>query len=172
MDPGVGRELLAPEPHGAEQQDHRVERVPALPGIGRGVGLEAVEDDVDILGRERMGLDVVPVAGVEQEGGVDAVEQPIVDHELLATPPLLGGRAEEHDLAGQIVGDCGEGDGCAHAGGGHRVVAAAVSESGQRVVFGKDRDSRAVAADRARPPRRIARMAVASEPAGCSTSKP
>ena len=73
------------------------------------------------------------------------VEQAVVDHDLLAAAPLLGRRAEEDDLAGQLVGDRGQGDRRADARGGHRVVAAAVAQTGQRVVLGEDPDPRAVA---------------------------
>ena len=95
----VGRELLAPQADRAEQGDHRVERVPALPRIGDGVGLQPGEDDLDVLRRERMALDVVPVARVVQQRGIDAGEQAVIDHDLLAASPFLGRRPEEHDLA-------------------------------------------------------------------------
>ena len=146
-------ELLAPQPDRGEQQDQRVERVPAAPRIRRRVRLEAGEDDLDVLRRERVALDVAAVARVVQEGGVEAVEQPVIDHDLLAAPPLLGRRAEEDDLAGQLVGDRREGDGGADAGGGHRVVAAAVAQPGQGVVLGEDPDARPVAAPAAAPRR-------------------
>ena len=111
----VGTELLAPESDRAEQQDHRVERVAALPRVRRGVRLEAVEHHVDVLRGERPALDVVAVAGVVHQRRVEAGHQPVVDHDLLAAPPLLGRGAEEHDLAGQLVGHRGEGDRRAHA---------------------------------------------------------
>ena len=104
------------------------------------------EHDVDVLRRERLALDVVPVAGVEQQRRVDAREQAVLDHLGLAAPPLLRRAAEEHDLAGQLVGDRGERDRGADARRGHRVVAAAVTEAGQGVVLGEDPDPRAVAA--------------------------
>ena len=58
VDPGGRAELLAPQADRGEQQDHRVEGVLAAPRIGRGVRLEAREDDVDVLRRERPALDV------------------------------------------------------------------------------------------------------------------
>ena len=68
----VGPQLLAPEADRGEEQDQRVERVLAAPRVGRRMGLEAVEDDVDVLGRERMALDVVAVARVVEQRGVEA----------------------------------------------------------------------------------------------------
>ncbi len=93
-----------------------------------------------------MALDVVAVARVIEQRGIDAGEQPVIDHDLLAAPPLLGRRPEEHDLARQLVRDGGQGDRRADTGRGHRVVAAAVAETGQGVVLGEDPDAWAVAA--------------------------
>ena len=131
--------------------------------------LQPGEHDVDVLGRERVALDVVAVARVVEQGGVDAGEEAVVDHDLLAAPPLLGRGAEEDDLARQLVGDGGQGDGRADARRGHRVVAASVAETRQRVVLGEDPDARAVAAATAatgRPDRRreAARRMLDGEP--------
>ena len=142
----VGRQLLPPEPDGGEQQDQRIERVLAAPRIGRGVGLEAVEHDIYVLGRERVALDVVAVARVVEQGGVETLQQPVLDHDRLAAPPFLRRRAEEHDLAGKLVGDRRQGDGRADPRCGHRVVAAAMAQTGKRVVLGEDPDPRPVAA--------------------------
>ena len=136
----VGLQLLAPQPDRREQLDHRVERVLALPRIGRGVRLQPVEDDVDVLRGERIALDVAPVARVVEQRRVDALEEAVVDHDLLAAAPLLGRRAEEHDLARQLVGDRGEGDRGPDPGRRHRVVATAVAETRERVVLGEDPD--------------------------------
>ena len=146
MDAGRRAELLPPQADRGEQQDHRVERVLAPPRVGRRVRLEAGVDDVDVLGRQRLALDVAPVAGVVEQRRVETLEQAVLDHDLLAAAPLLGGRAEEDDLAGQLVGHRREGDRGADTRGGHRVVAAAVAEAGQGVVLGEDPDPRAVAA--------------------------
>ena len=143
VDAGVGVELLPPQADRAEEQDHRVERVLALPWVRGGVGLEAVEDHLDVLRRERVALDVAAVAGMEQEGRVDPLEQAVLDHDGLAAPPFLGRRAEEHDLSGQLVGDRRQRDCRPDPGRGHRVVAAAVAQPGQGVVFGEDPDPRA-----------------------------
>ena len=88
----------------------------------------------------------------------------------LPLPRSSAGRAEEHDLAGQLVGDGRQGDRRADTRRGHRVVAAAVTEPGQRVVLGEDPDPRSVAAATAalRGPDRGRRGC----PAGASTSKP
>ena len=149
-----GPELLAPEPDGREQHDHRVERVLALPRIGRRVRLQAVEDDVDVLRRERLGLDVAAIARVVEQRGVDPGEQAVLDHRRpCRSPAPPPGSPEEHDLAGQLVRDRGERDRGADAGRGHRVVAAAVAEPGKRVVLGEDPDPRSRPAPTA-PPRR------------------
>ncbi len=91
--------------------------------------LEAAEDDVDVLGGERMALDVVAIAGVVEQCRVESLEQAVVDHDLLPAAPFLGRGAKEHDLAGQLVGDGRERDGRADAAGRHGVVAAAVAQA-------------------------------------------
>ena len=68
----------------------------------------------------------------------------LADHDRLAAPPLLRGRAEEHDLAGPCVADRGQRDRRTDPRRRHRVVAAAVAEARQRVVLGEDPDPRAV----------------------------
>ncbi len=130
MDAGLGTELLPPQADGRKQHDHRVEGVPALPWVGGRVGLQAVEDHLDVLRRERMRFDVVPIARVEHQRRVNSCKQAVVDHPLLAAAPLLRRRPEEHDLARELVGDRGEGDRGPDPRGGHRVVAAAVAEAG------------------------------------------
>ena len=90
---------------------------------------------------------------MEQQRGVEALEQPVVDHHLLAGAALLGGRPEEDDLALQVRGNGRQADRRRHAGRRHRVVAAAVAETGQRVVLREDADPR----PRARLPRQAVR---------------
>ena len=148
----VAWQLLAPQADRHEQGDHRVERVAAVPGLGCRVGLQAGEGDVHVLGREWIDLDVAPVAGVKQQRRVEALEQAVVDHDGLAAPPLLRGRAQEHDLAGPVVADRGERDRRPDARRRHRVVAAAVPETGQRVVLGEDPDARTIGAEPAGDP--------------------
>ena len=70
------------------------------------------------------------------------VEQPVLDHQLLAAAALLGRRPEEHDLARRSSSAIAASASAAPTPGrGHRVVAAAVAEPGQRVVLGEDRRS-------------------------------
>ena len=63
---------------------------------------QAVERDLDVLAGEQAAGHVGHVRGVEEERRVEAVEQAVVDHQLLARAALLGRRAEEDDLAGQL----------------------------------------------------------------------
>ena len=137
------------------------------------MGLEAVEDDLDVLRRQRLRRDVVSVAGMEHQRGVDALEQTVLDHDRLAAAPLLRRRAEEHDLARQLVGERREGDRGADPDCRHRVVAAAVTQTRQRVVLGEDPDP-------AVPFRRLASCRRRGSPGspsrasrpGCSTANP
>ena len=81
-----------------------------------------------------------------EERGIETVEQAVADHDPLAGAALLGRCPEEHDLAGQLVRDRGQGDRRADPGRGHRVVAAAMAETGQGVVLGEDADPRSLPA--------------------------
>ncbi len=144
VDAPVRAELLAPQADRVEQEDERVERVPAHPRLRGRVRLAAVERDVDVLAGEQPALDAGDVRRVEQERGVEAFEQAVADHDPLARAALLGRRPEEDDLAGQLGRDRGQGDRGADPRGGHRVVAAAVPETRQRVVLGEDPDPRAI----------------------------
>ena len=106
-----------------------------------------VNDDLDVLRRERPAVDVVAVARVVQQGGVEALEQAVLDHDLLAAPPLLGracrGRRSRPGSSSAMAA---------------RAIAAPTPDAaivlwpqpwprpGQRVVLGEDADPRAVAA--------------------------
>ena len=123
------------------------------------MGLEAVEDDLDVLGGERPALDVVAVTGVVQERGVEALEQPVLDHDGLAAPALLGRRPEEDDLAGELVGDRRQGDGGARR---PRPPSCCGRSHGRgRAARRTRRGSRCAGRRRRRPPGRTARIAVA-----------
>ena len=155
--PRISPQLLAPQPHRAEQQHERVEGVLALPRVRRGVGLEPGEGHRHVLGRERRTLDVRPVTRVIEERSVDAFEQTIVDHDLLARATLFGRCAQEDDLAGKRIPDRGQPDRRADPRCSHRVVTAAVAKPRQGVIFGKHRDPRplrSAAARKASPDRR------------------
>ena len=90
VDAGRRAELLAPQPDRAEQQDHRVERVAALPRVRRrrapgGRGTRRRRPPTRAASSRR---------GCGRRGGTAAprpgrLEQPVVDHDLLAAPPLL-----------------------------------------------------------------------------------
>ena len=159
MNARVGSQLLAPQPDRGEQQDHRVEGVLAGPRVARRVRLDAVNTTSTSSEASGCDLDVVAIAGVVQQRGVDAVEQPVVDHDCLAAAPLLGRRPEEDDLAGQL-----ESATAASAIAAPTPDAAIVlwpqpwPRPGQRVVLGEDRDPRrppAAAAGQPAPDRRL-----------------
>ena len=100
----VGRQLLAPQPDRGEQQ-RSSRRARSCPRHGSDAACDWRPVKTTSTSSDASGwrLDVVAVARVVQERRVEALEQPVVDHDLLAAPPLLGGRAEEDDLAGQLV---------------------------------------------------------------------
>jgi hypothetical protein len=109
------------------------------------VRLGAGEHDFGIDRREERHLDVGHVRGVDHHCGADALEQPVVEHHLLAREVFLGRRAEKHDLARQRRALRGQRERGADRGSRDDVVAAAVAEASERVVLGEDRDARSVA---------------------------
>ena len=166
-----GRSCWRHSPTDAEQQDHRVEGVPALPRVGGRVRLEAVEDDVDVLRGERLRCR----RGCDRRGGTAArrrgpSNRPSSIMNCLPLPRSSAGVPRKTISPGSSSAIDGEGDRGADPGRGHRVVAAAVAEprAGRRTRRG----SRSAAPSPPRPPRRVARIAVSRRPAGCSTSKP
>jgi hypothetical protein len=116
------------------------------------MGLEAGEHDGHVLRCQGRHLDVVGVGRVHEQGDVEALEQAVIEHDLLPAPPLLGRRAQEPDLPGPGVPHRRQGDGRTHPGRGHRVVAAPVTEPGQRVVLRQHADLRPVGAQAPREP--------------------
>src|SRR5688572_27763780 len=91
---------------------------------------------------ERRAPDLRAAAAVDHHGGVDAVEDAGV-HELhLAGAAFLGRRADHLDAAGEGQGPerLREGGAGPDAGGGDHVVAACVTDAGQRIVLGHDGD--------------------------------
>src|SRR5690242_11228704 len=77
---------------------------------------------------------------MEQQSRVQAVEEAVLEHELLARTSFFGGRAKEYDLACPRIPDGGQRDRRADAACRHRVVAATVPEPRQRVVLSEDAD--------------------------------
>ena len=91
-------ELLAEQAEGHLGDRHRIERVHPFPGGGRGMGLLALEEDVEVGHGEAGAGQTLDRPGVDHHGGVDAVEGATVQHEDFAATPLLGGRAEDPDM--------------------------------------------------------------------------
>ncbi len=110
MNARVRPQLLAPESDAVQQHHHRVEGVESLPRIRGRMRLTPAERDVDVLARKEGALGVRRRRGMEQQRGVHPVEEPVIQHVLLARAAFLGRRPEEHDLGGQSIGDSSEPD--------------------------------------------------------------
>ena len=82
--------------------------------------------------------------GVHHGGRVDPFQGTGPGHDLLAALALLRGGAQVHNATGKSGGvladESGECHECAQSGHGDHVVAAAVTDAGQGVVLGHDRD--------------------------------
>ena len=133
-------ELLAEQAEGHLGDRHRVEGVDPLPGGGRGMGLLAFEEDVEVGHGEAGAGQALDRPGVDHHGGVDVLEGAAVQHEDFAAAPLLGGRAEHPHLQAYVVGHRGQGQPGPHGARRDDVVAAGVAHVGQRVVLGAHGD--------------------------------
>ena len=88
-----------------------------------------------------------------QQRRVEAVEQAVADHDLLAATRAPRPACPRNTISpAQLRRDRRQGDRRADPGRGHRVVAAAVAEARQRVVLGEDADPRPVPAPAAGQP--------------------
>ena len=148
--------------------EHRgVECVATLPRRGSGVGGLAVVLHMQFLQRDRVHRDQVGVGRVHHHRRVDLVECAVPGHADLAPAALFGRGAHDPQRASGLLGDDRRRQTGAEPGGGDHVVAAGVTDPGQRVVFAQHRDVEARLADR-RPRtlcRRRRRAAVVVSPA-------
>ena len=92
-----------------------------------------------------------------RQGGVDSLEHSGLQQPYLAAASLLRRGPDDHHGAGQILGVGLQPQGSAQGGHSYQVVPAPVSDLREGVVFGQDRDCRAVAsaAGDDRPERRL-----------------
>jgi hypothetical protein len=140
-------------PHGESQRRQRcpteeygVERVAALVRLGRGVRRLAGELDVEGDHREHERVDLVAIAGVVHERGVDVREDPRLDERDLAVAALLRGAADDPDASAQLRPDVAQREKGACCRRPHEVVPARVTDAGQRVVLGAEREDRTIPA--------------------------
>src|SRR3989442_10575131 len=109
-------------------------------GCGRGAELEASPQAA-----EQVLVDDPAVEAVDHHRGVHRLEDAALDEPHLAAAALLGGRADDLDATlRQLVAKRGQRGAGADAGGGDDVVAARVTDAGQRVVLAEDRDRRSL----------------------------
>ena len=112
----------------------------ADPGRGRGVRLLALEGDVEVVDRETERVESFGGEGVHHHRGVHVIEVAGVDEVDLAAAAFLGRRAEQGDRDVQLVGDGAQADGGAQRRRGDDVVAAGVTDVGERVELGAVHD--------------------------------
>ncbi len=142
----LGPHLLAQHAHVVEGLDHGVQRVHALPGIGRGVGGLAGELEAYPGDAEQILVQDPAVEAVNHHCGVHALEHAGLDQLDLAAATLLGRRADHLDAPGrELVAHGRERGARARPRGRDDVVAAGVPDGGQRVVLAQDGDGGAVA---------------------------
>jgi hypothetical protein len=124
-----------------ERLDDGVERVDAFPRIGGGVRRFATELEPDAHDSEQILMEDPRIPAVTHHRCVDVLEDPGPDELHLAAAALLGRRPDHLDAAlRQRIAHGGERGAGTGAGSGNGVVAARVSDGGQRVVLAHDRD--------------------------------
>lgn len=139
MDPLVGGDVLAQRSDGVVPEDGGVEGIAAQLGMGGCVGRLAVIGHRQLLDRNGIHRLDVGRRGVHHHRCVDPLKRPGVDHGDLAATALLGGRAEDHQVAVEFVDHRCCGQAGTQAGGGDDVVAAGVTDTGQGVVLADHR---------------------------------
>ena len=140
MDPRVAPDQEAQRGHRGPSEHESVECVDAIVRLRRGVSGLSEKLDVEVDHREHERVDLVPVAGVVHERGVDALECATL-HELdLAIAALLGGAADDADPTAHAVEHVAEREERADRRRPHEVVAAPVADPRKRVVFAEYRD--------------------------------
>ncbi|BDH58790.1 hypothetical protein MTP03_37290 [Tsukamurella sp. PLM1] len=152
-----------------------IARVAPGPGCRGGVRLAAGEPDGEVGERQRPGPDHVERRRVHHARTGDTVEHPALQHEHLAAPGLLRGRAVHLDGDPELVRDGRERDPGAEARGRDDVVPTGVADAGKRVVLGEDRDAQGP--DPARPTNAVGRSAMPRStvnpwPANASATRP
>ena len=84
---------------------------------------------------------------MQHHRGGDVVERSGLEQQHFSAAGLLGRCAEQHHRQAEFVGHLGQRQRGADRGRGDDVVAAGMSDSGQRVVFGADPDDQRAAAE-------------------------
>ena len=95
VDPLVRSDVLAKRGHVHVPEHGGVERVPSLVREGRGVGRLTVVLGPDLLDGDGVHRREVGAGRVHHHRRVDAVERAVVGHANLASPTLLGRRAQD-----------------------------------------------------------------------------
>ena len=136
----VGGEALPAGVHQVQELPGGGQGAVALPGAGHGVGGQAGElQDVVAQGEHIHVGDALPAApAVDHHGGGQALEGPLGGHAHLFPVLLLGGGAEDDDLALDLVLHLGQSQAGQHGHGAVDIVAAGVAQAGQGVILGED----------------------------------
>ena len=160
MDAGLGGHMLSEELDADVHQFRCIQGGPAVPGVAGGMGTEALEP---VLHLDAGGIgahgDLVGVAGVPAEGGIQVPEHAVTGHEGLACAAFLTGAAVEDHGAPELAGGDGflDGDGGAQRGGAQQMMSAALTaavgvdrlplqsagllgKAGEGVIFAQDAD--------------------------------
>ena len=104
------------------------------------MGGPADEFEVHMRDRQRPVEDLRPRVGMEHHGRVDFLEDAGPDQADLPAAAFLGRGADDEHASRQPVERIGQRDPCPSGSGGNQVVAAAVAETAEGIVFGKERN--------------------------------
>ncbi len=146
----VGRtDVLSEEADRGLRDGEGVGGVYAKLGEGRGVRFLAGAMNFKHGSGDDFCADHIKGGGVNHHGGVDACETAAFEEENFAAGVayLFGGGADDADGEASLVGYLGGGQGCADGGGSDDVVAASVTDAGERVVLSANGDVKRAGAD-------------------------
>ena len=142
-----GRQLLTQQPDCHLRDGRCVGGVDTPVRRGRRMRFPAAVIHLNRGQRQRPGGRDIHRAGMHHHGDRQVVEDSGVEQQDFSTAELFSGRAQEHNRQTQLVGYVGQGQRGADRRCGNDVVAAGMTDPGQRVVFGAHANSQRTAAE-------------------------
>ena len=142
-----GRQLLPQQPDGHLRDGHRVGGVDAQIRRDGGVRFAAAVVHGHLGQRQRARRGDVDRPGMQHHRRRDVVEHPGLEHQRLTAAGLLGGSAQQRHRQPEFVGHLGQRQRGTHRRRRDDVVAAGVTDPGQRVVLGAHPDHQRSAAE-------------------------
>ena len=140
-------DVLAHGSDGVERQNHGVEGIDSVFGVGGSVGFLPEEFHFQWDAGQRGDGGAFVNSGMNHQGGVDVFECPMLSHGDLAALQFLGGSTDDLNGSAKLCRGVFGSQSGGNGGGGNQVVSAGVSDVGERVVFGDEGNDRFAGAE-------------------------